>query len=1133
MTVDLRLLHYSPIPDFRRAGRVQDESPDTDLLRQIEDEISAAARHSAGRRYQEAIAAYRRATGLIWTEIDPAAHPRAGTAPPPSRARFRPLLEASLGWLSLLPVPAPVSPVAPSTPDGVGHLAADRVGLVARAVSSPASLAAASRARLAGILSKQGSIDAGRAAGAGAAGLDPAVAHALLTAVTGPARSVPATAPPPPPAPPPAPLPGRTPAAAPSSRLAPVRLLRRLVPWSARRETPVASDVASGPERAAAPAQMPPIVTAPPIGPAALTAPAAAPSATPGTILPASLTQQRRRGVSVAEQGTGQVRVASFDFTVGSIPDPAAIERHVYASRVRNAAMPDILAQPLLATDFVLALSHFYHYVIPVGMADCYTALGDWTNAELGYLLAASYDYLNEAVEAPQLWAKLATLYLRWADSLYRADDPAGALPIYERIVTQGGAVPNSRLYTTPGIGAGAELARPIIDTLPKPGTEPGELGGAPEPVIAAPVLGAYLKIGQIKAGLDFHGHWASTVPIWTFDYLQRVATQFCQLAVSAEQSVITYWDRADQGALTRQQLVQHAVDSAAEVDVATRQWLIAKAEEHAYSKAFDLAKMRAADAQANHDDYQSLHGDAILYQAFAGAVAYDHGEVMNWLDTYADQTLQGSRPAAPDKGMKGPGLQLVANRLSMQYELASMQRTADELKLAIDQAATEFVAMSGRRFAADLQRNIAELHRDEAKALLQTFNEATFTPEVWQAIGDRLFALYRRHLDMALRAAKLMQSAYNFENDTTMKVIRADYTGDEIRGLLGADTLAADIASFTDAQLSSARGKTQLITHTVSLATRHSYAFETQFRRAGRMAFETTADDFDLAYPGTYGGRIRRVDVTLQGLVPVGGFAGTLTCGGLSFYRLPMDAWKDQNSDQMRRRIQPAETLVLSDLDRRTEPADADDRQAGIFAGAGVIGSWVLDIPPEVNDIDYRLITDVLITFTYQARYDPALAGAVREILHNQPGAHVTQLALPLRWLYPDTFFNLVNNHTATLHIAATDLPLNHTNATLTRLGLLIIPRQHAADGLTIEVTAPGAASLAAVVTDESGLASSTSAGGALSTQLGRPVVGDWTLAVPADGGAGWMTDGAIDLTDLANVTLLLEYRYTPRTAA
>src|SRR6266511_1184173 len=496
MTVDLRLLHYSPIPDFRRAGRVQDESPDTDLLRQIEDEISAAARHSAGRRYQEAIAAYRRATGLIWTEIDPAAHPRAGTAPPPSRARFRPLLEASLGWLSLLPVPAPVS------------------------------LAAASRARLAGILSKQGSIDAGRAAGAGAAGLDPAVAHALLTAVTGPARSVPATAPPPPP-PPPAPLPGRTPAAAPSSRLAPVRLLRRLVPWSARRETPVASDVASGPERAAAPAQMPPIVTAPPIGPAALTAPAAAPSATPGTILPASLTQQRRLGVSVAEQGTGQVRVASFDFTVGSIPDPAAIERHVYASRVRNAAMPDILAQPLLATDFVLALPHFYHYVIPVGMADCYTALGDWTNAELGYLLAASYDYLNEAVEAPQLWAKLATLYLRWADSLYRADDPAGALPIYERIVTQGGAVPNSRLYTTPGIGAGAELARPIIDTLPKPGTEPGELGGAPEPVIAAPVLGAYLKIGQIKAGLDFHGHWASTVPIWTFDYLQRVATQF------------------------------------------------------------------------------------------------------------------------------------------------------------------------------------------------------------------------------------------------------------------------------------------------------------------------------------------------------------------------------------------------------------------------------------------------------------------------------------------------------------------------------------------------------------------------------------------------------------------------------
>ena len=36
------------------------------------------------------------------------------------------------------------------------------------------------------------------------------------------------------------------------------------------------------------------------------------------------------------------------------------------------------------------------------------------------------------------------------------------------------------------------------------------------------------------------------------------------------------------------------------------------------------------------------------------------------------------------------------------------------------------------------------------------------------------------------------------------------------------------------------------------------------------------------------------------------------------------------------------------------------------------------LDLPPEVNDLDYRAITDVRLTLTYEARFDPDLEDRV-----------------------------------------------------------------------------------------------------------------------------------------------------------
>ena len=122
--------------------------------------------------------------------------------------------------------------------------------------------------------------------------------------------------------------------------------------------------------------------------------------------------------------------------------------------------------------------------------------------------------------------------------------------------------------------------------------------------------------------------------------------------------------------------------------------------------------------------------------------------------------------------------------------------------------------------------------------------------------------------------------------------------------------------------------------------------------------------------------------------------------------------------------------------------------------------------------------------------------------------------------------YFELISKQTVTLTFAPGDFPLNQTQATLSELSVLVTTRAGAsAAGLTVTVTAPGAASAASATTDANGLVTSSAAvPGPLGTQLGRPVIGDWTLGLSGPDPAG--------LSSVANVTLLLGYSYTPRSA-
>ncbi|MGH9154283.1 MAG: hypothetical protein ACRD1K_00135 [Acidimicrobiales bacterium] len=810
--------------------------------------------------------------------------------------------------------------------------------------------------------------------------------------------------------------------------------------------------------------------------------------------------------------------VERFRWPVGDVPPRGKIMDVIYADRVNKVDLVDIVRRPTQPSDIPLWLPHAFYYVVPLGLAECYHGLGEFETAENYYLEAAGYEFLNAEVEAPYVWQRIATLYLDAGNSRFREDDPQGALPSYAKVIGADDSEPASPLYTVAGLAPAAAMARTVLANLGAVETL------AVNQAITAVIIEVRQQLQKIAGGLDFWGFFTGTVPIWTFDYLQNVAVSFAQLAIGAERDVINFWDRAGSGNLSRAQLQQNVTMSAAEVQTAQLQASATRAEAAAYAAGAALAQKRAADANISVTDYTAKSHLAISYQASSAQISGGDNGDPNRLNELAD-TLLGGTTIRGSRGTIAAAAQLAAAKANREYEIGALKRQAEEMALARVQADREGTAANARVAVAESAVTVARLRSQAATQLLDVFESQFFTPEVWQRMGDTMYRLYRRYLDMAIRAARLMQQAYNFETDQSLLLIRGDYSTDEVKGLLGADALMADIQTFTYDLITSTTGKPQPVRQTLSLASRYSFAFETQFRTSGVLEFETRIEDFDLIHPGAYAQRIEAIEVEFDGIVPATGITGTLSNAGVSLYRVPARAWVDRTTSGAKYRIQPEETLLLSDYAIRQDAllAPQSPRMLRVFQGAGVASAWRLEVPRGSNDLDFGALTDVRVTFYYQARFDPELRGAVRAQLATRPGVHAKDLALPLRWLYPDAYFRFQATGNLRLSLATSDFPANEEAPTLTAVGILLATTGGASPGgITVSVKTPAHAAVTAV-TDATGAVSSDS-GGPLSPLASGTAVGEYVVEIPEGANPG------VDRSTLANVVLLLGYAYTPR---
>lgn len=828
-------------------------------------------------------------------------------------------------------------------------------------------------------------------------------------------------------------------------------------------------------------------------------------------------------GRSAATMIDGQA--VKLSWPAGSAAAPADIVSNIYQTRVQLGAMPDMLLAPLTPSDVALSLPHMYYYVIPLALAECYHALGDYATAETYYLEAASYQYINLVVESPYVWTRLATLYLDWGNSLFENDQPSDALPIYSNVVTPAWQAPTGQLYTVAGLKPGADIARQVIAALPN------VTGLAVDPQIKAVVLDVRQQLLKIQGGLDYWGIWQPCVPIWTFDYLQQVAVNFTQLAVSAERDVINFWNNADQATLTRQQL-SDAVDQA-NAEVYAQQMAVnaAAAEETVYADGVTLANQRASDAQAAATEYQSLSSQWIVHQALSTQLnGGDDGDASQ-LNSYADTMMSGSYSLSDSRGTLAAAEQLTAARQNRQYEVDTLQSTAAELQTAAIQAQDEANAAAARTAAAQAGLDAASTRATDAANDLTVFDNQTFTADVWNRLGNTMFTIYNRYFAMALRAARLMQKAYNFETDQSLALIKNSYASDEVNGLLGADLLMADIQSFTYDLITGTNTKAQPVKQTISLAQRFGYLFETQFRKTGTIDFTTTLDHFDAAYPGSYAGRIETVEIEVEGIVPPTGVSGLLTNSGISTYRVPSALWTETN-DGRKYRVQPRETLIMSDYSPRSDVLvdPTDSRMMRIFEGAGPASAWHLELLPSINDLDYGAITDVKLTFSYLARFDPDLHDRVLEEITSKPGFNGRQRAIPLRWVFPDAFFAFQRSGTLSWELRQRDFPFNERSPVLTDVGIVVATTgATAAANITVALTTPAHAAVSAA-TDTNGSIESDTTGSTWAPLASGTAVGSYALTITGASNPQLVQGGTLDLSGIVNIGFVLGYTFTAR---
>lgn len=578
---------------------------------------------------------------------------------------------------------------------------------------------------------------------------------------------------------------------------------------------------------------------------------------------------------------------------------------------------------------------------------------------------------------------------LRWADGLFRTDDPdlvRRARELYKGVILLHGEDAGiDPQWPWQGVGLG------IRRWAGSPEQSLIRAAFTGNPAIAAQVARSRLALFQIERGLNAFGYAPDLVPLLRYRPLKAAADLFAERARSAQADLLTYQARFEDAQIETWRTEALGTKAGAAVAIAGERSEIAKVDVAKAEAQVKAVEAQIAAKQAEINDADSLFNQ---FKTFLGGIkdaAGGLGEAgLKVLkdDSPAQQIGAKEIGAALGKAVEGGSAKAAVAGLGTGFGMAfafgafayagytGIQSIVDaDNKRRAELTSLRDGALPAAKAAVRLKQRDVEISRlegviaqadlDLARKLVRFQRERFLNAELWRRMAGLARRLLQRYLDMAARAGWLAERALAFEQVRDVRVMRLAYGAASQRQVGGPDLLQADLAELEAQRLHGIRLRVPL-RHTISLARDLPLTFG-RLKKIGKASFSTDEAVLRRAYPGTFGHRIRAVTIDVQaggGATPRGMLLnhGISEVGGpgagpgsvlvrfpdglpLSEFRLREDMWVHGL---------PGEALMQ-------------------FEGSGFGTAWDLVLPPGGAPLGLTALTDVLLTFDLDAGYDPA----------------------------------------------------------------------------------------------------------------------------------------------------------------
>ncbi|WP_055565380.1 LamG-like jellyroll fold domain-containing protein [Streptomyces atriruber] len=706
-------------------------------------------------------------------------------------------------------------------------------------------------------------------------------------------------------------------------------------------------------------------------------------------------------------------------------------------------------------------------------------------------------------------------------------------------------------------VAAARSLFTDALDLLSLPDLQPAVDPAAVERPLPNPAVEALrstvtcqlakLRQGRNIAGLPRtdprQGDEADSVRPTAYPYRTLIerTRQFTALAQQAEAAYLAALEKYDAAAFRRFEAVQALELARSEVVIQDL-----KVTEARQAVAVAQAQRRRADGTA--DEYRKLID--------AGLNQYEKSMLEGYWKTKTLRDLLGTLDASISIGQSASGAVLpwqwaIAGALSAQFTgravlgsflnaaetrlqsdalLADHARQVQNWRLQTSLAAQDARVADQQVLLAVDQRVIAEqeadavrLRADQARATIDFLDRAFTGPELYEWMSGVLAGVYRTMLQQATALARLAQAQLAFERqEKSAAFVLADYwqppsegaapeqsgVSTDRRGLTGSARLLQDVALLDEYAFETERRKLN-VSQTFSLAQRLPLEFEL-FRHTGTLRFATPMDWFDRDFPGHHLRLIKRVSVSVVGLVPPGrGIRATLTSTGISRVVVAEGT--------------PREVVLRRDPERVA--ITATQSATGVFEldpqsdllhhgeGQGVDTVWEFRLPPAANPFDRASLADVRFTVDYTALHDDNHRAQVVERL-NRDRIGGGDRAFSLLRDFPDQWYDLHNpqppqgGRRVRFTLTEDDLPSGLQQVTVAHIAVLLVT-DPAPEPFDITVRHADRGGPARPV---GGLASTRRGNAPAWTSIsGSTPLGEWTLTL-AEEAADLIDGGALD---------------------